>query len=190
MNKLDEGLQILVKKAAAGDSESFEMLIAKHEKMMYALALRMCQNPEDAKDCMQEAMIRIFRSLSGFRGESSFSTWVYRIVNNTCLDSHRRKKVRRAESLDEMSESGWNAPDTAAGPEESAENKELKRAISAAIDTLPVDIRTAVVLRDIQGFSYEDVSQIMNINIGTVKSRISRGRERLRELLSEYREQK
>ena len=96
----------------------------------------------------------------------------------------------RAESLDEMSESGWNAPDTAAGPEESAENKELKRAISAAIDTLPVDIRTAVVLRDIQGFSYEDVSQIMNINIGTVKSRISRGRERLRELLSEYREQK
>lgn len=187
---MDEGLQILVKKAAAGDSESFEMLIAKHEKMMYALALRMCQNPEDAKDCMQEAMIRIFRSLSGFRGESSFSTWVYRIVNNTCLDSHRRKKVRRAESLDEMSESGWNAPDTAAGPEESAENKELKRAISAAIDTLPVDIRTAVVLRDIQGFSYEDVSQIMNINIGTVKSRISRGRERLRELLSEYREQK
>ncbi|MBR4236737.1 MAG: sigma-70 family RNA polymerase sigma factor [Clostridia bacterium] len=180
--------QTLIKKAARGDSAAFEALLAGHEKMMYAIALRMTRNAEDAKDCLQDAMLRIYKALPSFRGESTFSTWVYRVVTNTCLDSHRRKKVRRSESLDALNEAGWNAPDTAKGPEETAENSGLRSILSVSLNKLPVEIRSAVVLRDVQGFSYEEISDILQINIGTVKSRISRGREKLREMLAPYME--
>ncbi len=175
----------LIELAAKGDSQAFERLVMPHEKMMYALALRMCQNPEDAKDCMQDAMIRIFRSLPTFRGDSSISTWIYRIVNNTCLDSHRRKKVRRAESLEELDEAGWTAPDPSPGPQEELERQSLKSVLSRGISLLPDNIRSAVVMRDIHGFSYEEIAETLDINIGTVKSRINRGRERLRNFLIE-----
>lgn len=174
----------LLNLAANGDNQAFEKLIVPHERMMYALALRLCQNKEDAEDCLQDAMIRVYKSLSSFRGDSAFSTWLYRIVTNTCLDSHRRRKHRYSESLDSLSESGWNAPDPGLTPEQSAVNRDLKRALNEAINTLPGDIRAAVVLRDVQGFSYEDVSEILGINIGTVKSRLSRGREKIRSYLT------
>lgn len=178
----------LLNLAANGDSLAFEKLVVPHEKMMYSLALRLCQNKEDAEDCLQDAMIRVYKSLSSFRGDSAFSTWLYRIVTNTCLDSHRRKKHRYSESLDDLSQEGWNAPDTGMTPEESAVNSDLRRALNEAIENLPGDIRAAVVLRDIQGFSYEDVSSILGINIGTVKSRLSRGREKIRSYLTAHRE--
>lgn len=180
----------LIHLAAKGDGSAFEQLISSHERRMYALALRMCSNAEDAKDCLQDAMLRIYRSLPGFKGESAFSTWVYRVVVNTCLDSFRRQKVRSADSLDLLSENGWNAPDTSPTPEQHAENSELKQQLSKAIDMLPVEMRTAVVLRDVQGFSYESISEMTDANIGTVKSRINRGREKLREILSGIMEQK
>ena len=176
-------LMRLVSLAAKGDSDAFEKLVMPHEKMMYALAFRMCGNTEDAKDCLQDSMLRIFRALPNFRGESSLSTWFYRIVTNTCLDSHRRKKVRRAESLEALSEEGWNPSDSAPGPQQMAENASLRRTLSKAIKDLSPEIRSAVVMRDIQGFSYEEISEVLQINIGTVKSRISRGREKLREYL-------
>jgi len=174
----------LIQLSAKGDGAAFEQLIKEHERKMYALALRMCSNSEDAKDCLQDAMLRIYRSLSGFKGDSAFSTWVYRIVVNTCLDSFRRAKTHSAESLDLMAENGWNAVDTAPTPEQAVENSELKARLSSAIQELPQDMRTAVVLRDVQGFSYESIADIMSINIGTVKSRINRGREKLRMILS------
>ncbi len=174
----------LVRLAANGDSDAFEALIKPHEKMMYALAFRMCGNAEDAKDCLQDSMLRIFRALPSFRGDSALSTWFYRIVNNTCLDNHRRKKVRRAESLEQLAESGWNPVDTAPDPQQRAENASLKRALSRGISLLAPEIRSAVVMRDVQGFSYEEISEVLQINIGTVKSRISRGREKLREFLT------
>ena len=173
----------LVRLAANGDSDAFEKLVMPHEKMMYALAFRMCGNAEDAKDCLQDSMLRIFKALPSFRGESALSTWFYRIVTNTCLDSHRRKKVRRAESLEALSEAGWNPGDTAPGPQQQAENASLKAALSRGINTLSPEIRSAVVMRDVQGFSYEEISEVLEINIGTVKSRISRGREKLRSFL-------
>ncbi len=173
----------LVRLAAQGDSDAFEKLVMPHERMMYALAFRMCRNAEDAKDCLQDSMLRIYKALPNFRGESSLSTWFYRIVNNTCLDSHRRRKVRKAESIEKLSQSGWNPVDPAPGPQQSAENASLKRALSAGIKTLSPEIRSAVVMRDIQGFSYEEISEVLEINIGTVKSRISRGREKLRGFL-------
>ena len=180
--------QALIKKAARGDSAAFEQLLSAHEKMMYAIALRMTRNAEDAKDCLQDAMLRIYKALPLFRGDSAFSTWVYRVVTNTCLDSHRRKRVRKTESLDALSEAGWNTPDTDQGPEAAAENSNLRNVLSASLNQLPFEIRSAVVLRDVQGFSYEEISDILQINIGTVKSRISRGREKLREMLAPYME--
>lgn len=176
-------LMTLVRLAAGGDSDAFEKLVMPHEKMMYALAYRMCGNAEDAKDCLQDSMLRIFKALPSFRGDSALSTWFYRIVSNTCLDSHRRKKVRRAESLEALSEAGWNPSDTAPGPQQTAENASLKAALSRGIRSLSPEIRSAVVMRDVQGFSYEEISEVLEINIGTVKSRISRGREKLREFL-------
>ena len=176
-------LMNLVHRAAGGDSDAFEQLVQPHEKMMYALAYRMCQNTEDAKDCLQDSMLRIFKALPNFRGDSALSTWFYRIVANTCLDSHRRKKVRRAESLEALNEAGWNPTDSAPGPQQMAENASLKAALSRGIQNLPPEIRSAVVLRDVQGFSYEEISEVLEINIGTVKSRISRGREKLRNFL-------
>ena len=174
----------LVSRAASGDSDAFEQLVTPHEKMMYALAYRMCGNAEDAKDCLQDSMLRIYKALPNFRGESSLSTWFFRIVTNSCLDSHRRRKVRRAESLEQLSQDGWNPADSAPGPSQLTENAELKRLLSKAIALLPPEIKSTVIMRDIHGFSYEEISDILGINIGTVKSRISRGREKLRNFLN------
>ena len=175
----------LITRAAKGEEAAFETLIAGHERRMYAVALRMTSNAEDAKDCLQDAIVRIYKSLSGFKGDSAFSTWAYRIVVNVCLDNHRRQKVRFAQSLDALSENGWNPEDEKQRPDSAAENNLLRHTISTCINKLPIDMRTAIVLRDVQGFSYEDISKIMDINVGTVKSRISRGREKLRTMLTE-----
>ena len=178
----------LVDLAIDGDMRAFELLMEKHESKMYAVALRMCKNREDAQDCLQDAMLRIYKALPSFKGQSSFSTWAYRITMNTCLDDLRRKKVRQAQSLDQMLEIGWSPVDDNNSTERHIENSELKRNLSKAIGTLPEEMRAAVVLRDVQGFSYEEIASILSTNVGTVKSRISRGREKLREILSKNQE--
>ncbi|MBQ1257540.1 MAG: sigma-70 family RNA polymerase sigma factor [Clostridia bacterium] len=178
----------LVEKALDGDARAFEILMEKHESKMYAVALRMCKNREDAQDCLQDAMLRIYKALPTFKGQSSFSTWAYRITMNTCLDDLRRKKVRQAQSLDQMLEIGWAPVDENNSTEQHLENSELKRNLSRAIQTLPEEMRAAVVLRDVQGFSYEEIANMLSTNVGTVKSRISRGREKLREILSRNQE--
>ena len=174
----------LVEAALDGDARAFELLMEKHESKMYAVALRMCQNREDAQDCLQDAMLRIYKALPSFKGQSSFSTWAYRITMNTCLDELRRKKVRQASSLDQMLDLGWSPVDENNSTERHADNMELKRNLSRAIQTLPEEMRAAVVLRDVQGFSYDEIAEMLSTNVGTVKSRISRGREKLREILS------
>ena len=171
----------LISRAAKGDASAFNELLGMHEKKMYAVCLRMCANNEDAQDCLQEAMLRIFRSISGFKGQSSFSTWVYRVTMNTCLDELRKKKNKQSTSLDGLLETGWSPSNDSDTPEHHAIAKEKRVAIRSAISELPDDMRAAVVLRDIQGFSYDEISEILSINVGTIKSRISRGREKLRE---------
>lgn len=178
--------QKLIDAAIAGDSSAFERLIEPLEGRIYAVALRMCGNREDAQDCMQESMIRIYRALSSFKGQSSFSTWVYRITMNTCLDELRRRKARRSTSLDTLLDSGWSPADETDTPERHAIQSEQRRTLERAIAELPEDMRAAVVLRDIQGLAYDEIASALNVNVGTVKSRISRGRERLREKLSAH----
>ncbi len=175
----------LISRAAAGDGAAFSELMSMHEKRMYAVALRMCSNREDAQDCLQDAMVRIYRSISGFKGQSSFSTWVYRITMNTCLDELRRRKSRNVTSLDTLVESGYSPSDNENTPEKHAVSSEQRRVLNEAIAELPEDMRSAIVLRDIQGFSYEEIAEMQEANIGTIKSRISRGREKLRQILRE-----
>ena len=177
----------LIEAAAGGDPAAFEKLMRMHEGKMYAVALRMCASREDAQDCMQEAMIRAYRAIENFRFQSSFSTWIYRITMNTCLDELRRRKVRQATSLDALLDAGW-APSGGESPEGHAMQQDRRRALEGAIHALPEDMRAAIVLRDIQGYSYDEIADILSVNVGTIKSRISRGREKLREILSEHTE--
>ena len=175
--------QRLIQKASGGDASAFNNLMSLHEKRMYAVALRMCGNREDAQDCLQEAMLRIYRSIGSFKGQSSFSTWAYRITMNTCLDELRRKKNKQSTSLDSLLDVGWSPTDESNAPERKAIQSELRNTLHAAIRALPEDMRSAIVLRDMQGMVYEEIAQALNVNVGTIKSRISRGREKLREKL-------
>lgn len=174
----------LIERAIRGDARAFNELMSGQERRMYAVAMRMFGNKEDAEDCLQDAMLRIYRAISGFKFQSSFSTWVYRVTMNTCLDELRRRKSRPNTSLDGLLDSGWSPTDGRDTPEQHALRSEVRGSIYAFIRELPEDMRAAVVLRDIQGLSYEDIAKALNANVGTVKSRISRGREKLREKIA------
>ncbi|MCR4429887.1 MAG: sigma-70 family RNA polymerase sigma factor [Tepidanaerobacteraceae bacterium] len=174
----------LIRMARMGDVCAFERLVSGYEKKVYNTAYRFFDNVEDAKDVTQEIIIKIFTSLKHFREGSSFSTWLYRIAVNTCIDFSRKKKedfLPLQEGFDENA-SGIIG-EYFFQPEAAAESKELKKALGDAIQALPEDQRICVVLRDIQGFSYMEIGNILNCSQGTVKSRISRGRRTLRELL-------
>ena len=171
----------LISRAAKGDASAFNELLGAQEKRIYSVCLRMCGNHEDAQDCLQESMLRIYRAISSFKGQSSFSTWVYRVTMNTCLDELRKKKNKQTASLDGLLDSGWSPSDDCDTPEHHAIAEEKREAIHKAIADLPEDMRSAIVLRDIEGFSYDEISDMLSINVGTIKSRISRGREKLRE---------
>lgn len=174
----------LIRRASDGDAEAFNTLMGMHERRMYAVALRMCGNPDDAQDCLQEAMLRIYRAISGFKAQSTFSTWVYRVTMNTCLDELRKRKNRPNTSLDGLLDAGWSPVDGDESPERHALRGEVRRSLQQFIRDLPEDMRSAVVLRDVEGYSYEEIARILDANVGTIKSRISRGRERLREKIS------
>lgn len=174
----------LIQMASGGDPSAFNTLLGAHERRMYAVALRMCGNAEDAQDCLQEAMLRVWRAISGFKGQSSFATWVYRITMNTCLDELRKRKNRPNTSLDGLVDAGWSPADEDDTPEKHAVRREARKSLEGFIQELPEDMRAAVVLRDIQGYAYDEIADILGTNVGTIKSRISRGREKLREKIS------
>lgn len=174
----------LIQRASGGDPQAFNTLLGQYESRIYAVAVRTCGNAEDAKDCLQETMLRIYKSISGFKGQSSFSTWVYRIAMNTCLDELRKRKSRPSASLDALVDEGWSPSSQDEGPERHAIRRERRAALMRIIGELPEDMRAAVVLRDIQNLSYEEIAEALDVNVGTIKSRISRGREKLREKIA------
>lgn len=185
MNDIEK---LLIKKSKSGDVEAFEQLIFDYQKKAYNIALRIMGNQEDAKDMCQEAFIRIFKSIEGFKEQSSFSTWMYRIVTNVCLDEIRKKKKNDTVSLDNTFETqnGEVHFETASDedtPEEAFIRTEKRRIILKEINSLSEEYKTAIVLRDIQGFSYEEIANILCCSIGTVKSRINRGRNLLKNRL-------
>lgn len=173
----------LLCRAMEGDLRAFDELMAPYERRLYSLCFRMAGEKEDAMDCTQEAMLRIWRALSTYRKEASFMTWIYRIATNTCLDVLRKRKSRPQVSLDALTDAGFVVKDENGDPEDHAIWQARKLALQAGIHSLNPDMRAALILRDIQGFSYEEVSAILDTPLGTVKSRINRGREKLRSLL-------
>lgn len=180
--------KLLVKKSQSGDVESFELLIGSYDKRAYNIAYRVMGNEEDAKDMAQEALIKVFRSLKDFKGQSSFSTWLYRIVTNVCLDELRRKKNEKYVSMDstiqtDSGELNMELCSDKETPEIVYERVEQRELIKNAIRELNEEYRSAIVLRDIQGFSYDEISSILDCSLGTVKSRINRARTMLRDKL-------
>lgn len=173
----------LVRAAAGGDESAFAELVRMYENKAYHLALRMCGNAEDASDVAQDAFLAAWRGLPSFRGESGFSTWLYRLVSNAAIDYLRRTKHQRGNvSLDDE-ELNLDAPDDAPTPHEAVESSDLKDAVAKGLRDLSDDHRTVLVMREIQELSYEEIAQTLSLDLGTVKSRISRARNHLRKIL-------
>ncbi|SET75892.1 RNA polymerase, sigma-24 subunit, RpoE [Natronincola peptidivorans] len=179
--------KLLIVKAKNGDIESFELLISAYQKRAFNIAYRVLGNIEDANDVTQEALIKVYKSIHNFKGNSSFSTWLYSIVNNACIDFIRKNKKVKLLYIDKQEEDGYQKeiPDEINTPECLFEKNEVKRMIHDAINQLNYEQRTIIVLRDIQGFSYQEIGEILNISEGTVKSRINRARNNLKILISE-----
>lgn len=188
-----ENEKVLIEASLKGDTEAFSALILSHEKKVYNIAFRMVGNEEDALDISQEVFLRVYKSLKDFEGSSSFSTWVYRITSNLCLDFLRSKKRKAvAFSMDEAislsdGEAALQLPDNNSDTYRQVEEKFIKKELSALLDMLEPDYKTAVVLRDINGLSYSEICEITGCSLSAVKSRIRRGREHLKKIISEKR---
>ena len=175
----------MVQDARSGDQGAFETLVKANQAMAYQLAYRMTGNPEDAADLTQEAFLNAWRGLSAFDGRSSFSTWLYRLTANAAIDCLRREKKRRGELSIEGGELPLSLPDAGPSPQEAAEGGELRAAVNAALARLTDQHRTVLILRELQELSYEEIAGALSLDLGTVKSRISRARKALRKILLE-----
>lgn len=177
----------LVQKAKAGDRDAFAALVSAYEGKIYNLALRYLGNREDAMDASQEVFLRVFRFLPGFQEESGFSTWIYRIGVNVCKDMLAKRAKRGELSLELPDEEEdyrtAEVADSRYDPEAIVEQADLRESLAEAIGQLPQQQRAMIVLRDIQGLSYEEIGQVLSLESGTVKSRLSRARENLRKKL-------
>ena len=185
MNALQE--RQWVEAARQGDQDAFEQLVRAYEKRVFALTLRMCGNAEDAAEAAQEAFLAVWQGLKFFRGEASFSTWLYRLASNACVDLLRREGRHRAAagpSLDDE-ELRLETADPAPTPQEAAERADLRRQIENGLRALPAEYRQVLILREMHQLSYEEIGQTLNLDPGTVKSRIRRGRKRLQKFLME-----
>lgn len=187
---MQQSEETLINSCRTGNPQAFEALVARHEKTAFNLALRMTGSMEDAQDITQEAFIKVYTGLRQFRGDAAFSTWLFRIVSNMCLDELRKRRRRIALSIDEPiqqpdGEIGRQLPDLLADPQDAVEGNDLKRLVQQAILRLSADHRLIVVLRDLQGFSYEEIAGMLECSLGTVKSRLSRARTALRRTLEE-----
>lgn len=184
--------QALVREALSGDP-GFEKLVKAHERMVYRVAFRFLNDETDALDVTQEVFIRVHRSLSKFRGDSSLSTWIYTITANLSRNAIRSRKNRaKVQVLAPEEKDGqvpfWDkvADNRGALASRQAESRDLNGAIQACLQDLPPDYREAVILRDIEDLDYQEIAQVLETGLGTVKSRIARGRAILREKLKDW----
>lgn len=179
----------LIERSRRGDITAFDQLVRTYEKSVYNTAYRLAGSYDDAADIAQEAFVRAWNNLKSFRGDSAFSTWLYRIVTNVFLDDRKRKRARPQRSLDEavaLDESNVTRQfeDDSPGPEEVAEGAERRMVLERAIQTLPEAQRVVIVLYHTQGLSYEEIAEITNLPMGTVKSKLNRARLALRDRLA------
>ena len=178
----------LIRRAQQGDNVAFEELLLLHQKKVYNLCLRMSANPDDALDLSQEAFLRAWRSLGQYQFEASFSTWLFRLTSNICIDFLRRKKRRQETSLTESyddSDEGaeLSVPDAQPGPEQQAMTNETKIELARAMEQLSPEHREILQLRVIEDLQYEQIADILGVRVGTVKSRLARARLSFRKIL-------
>ncbi len=180
----------LVKKSLQGDIQAFEQLVLNYQNKIYALAYRYMGNEEDAYDISQEVFLKAYRSLQTFEGTSSFGTWIYRVATNVCLDELRRRKNKIVPfSLDEAlatkdgDEVDIEIADKSPPPDILYEKKEFSQYIQTLLDEMKPEHKNIIILRDIMELSYEEITGVLNCSIGTVKSRLSRARNVLKEKL-------
>ena len=166
-----------------GDVNAYEALVKEYEKNVYNLALRMTGNSEDAADMAQEAFIKAYNSLTAFRGDSKFSVWLYRIVSNVCLDFLRSRSRKQTVSLSTENDDGeeveLDIADETHSPEQLLDRSLTRDAVRRGLAALPPDHREILLLREIQGWSYEEIADVLGLEAGTVKSRIFRARKKL-----------
>ncbi|MEZ4658804.1 MAG: sigma-70 family RNA polymerase sigma factor [Caldilineaceae bacterium] len=173
---------VLIQRSLAGEIEPFNQLVLHYQGLAFSVAYRMLQDADAAADAVQDSFIKAFRALHTFQG-GNFKAWLLRIVTNTCYDVLRSRQRRAAESLDNLpveQEYAQQMLDASESPEQHAERMELNRAIERGIQSLPPDQRLVLILCDVHGYAYEEIAEITQMPIGTVKSRISRGRAKLR----------
>ena len=177
--------QALVR-AKRGDAGAFEALVTPYEAMIWRVCCRMLPQQEDARDALQDTMFRAWRAVAGFRGDSSVSTWLYRIAVSCCLDMLRRQKSRPASSLESMmEENGYDPPAADPPPDAVLEAREDKETVRLAIQALPDEQRVPLLLSCVEGRSYEEIALLLSLPVGTVKSRIARARIHLVKILKE-----
>jgi RNA polymerase sigma-70 factor (ECF subfamily) len=177
--------QALIASARKGDVRAFNQLVLLYQSMVYNLGYRILGDPDAAADATQDAFLSAFKAMRKFRG-GSFKAWLLRIVTNACYDQLRVKQRRPTSSLDDLpveADHTYYLHDSAERPDEFAERQELNRVIQTGISTLPADQRMVLVLSDVQGLGYQEIAQALGLSLGTVKSRLSRGRAKLRDHL-------
>jgi RNA polymerase sigma-70 factor (ECF subfamily) len=180
--------ELLIKRAQEGDHASFNALIRKHESRAYSYAFRLTRNPEEASDVVAEGFLRVYNALSNFKGQSAFTTWLYRILTNCFLDIRKRERARPAVSLEQTlqtpdGEVERQVEDPHPTPDARLERSERERSVEDAVSLLPEYQRAMIVMYHAETMSYEDIAAALDLPIGTVKSRLNRARLNLRELL-------
>ncbi|MDA8333644.1 MAG: sigma-70 family RNA polymerase sigma factor [Peptococcaceae bacterium] len=172
-----------------GNKAAFEVLVHLHEKKIYNFCQYLSGNSEDAEDLAQEVFIKAFYNLSGFRRESSFYTWLHRIAVNTWISWQRKHRNTSTVPLEKQGVDGSYAmdlPDPAADPLDQAQAAELREFFNKALDSLNTEYRAVLVLREIEGFSYEEIAASTSVSVGTVKSRLNRARQILKDKIREF----
>ena len=171
-----------VSMAQQGNMQAFEHLVTLYEGYVYNLCYNVFYNTLDAQDATQEIFVKIYKNLNSFKFNSQFKTWVYKIAINTCIDEYNRKKKRIFDMVDPDDMPSYDIPDKKGKtPEQVLEEKELRDDIKSIIKSLPLKYRVVIVLRDMQGLSYEEISDTLKLNINTVKVRVNRGRLKIKE---------
>lgn len=174
----------LIARCQRGDEAAFEALIHAHEKKVYTLCRRMCRSEDDALEAAQDTFLAVWRGIGEFRADAAFSTWLYRLATNACLDLLRREKKRGGDvSLDDE-EARLDPVDSAPQPEEAAIRADTQRMVREALGALPDDHRQILLLRETEQLSYQEIADVTGLELGTVKSRINRARQALRNYLA------
>lgn len=178
------GDALLARRAAKGDPAAFEEIVDKYQKMIYNLCLSKLQSREDALDVSQDTFLCAYRAIGSFRGESKLSSWIYRICLN-CITDHQRKKAPVISAEKDGEGMGLEIPDTdeASDPQKNLEKRERIRAVRRAIDALPDESRQIIVLREYGNLSYQEIADTLGLDVGTVKSRLNRAREKIKNIL-------